>query len=101
MSKSSPAEKQALRRAADLLGGQAGLAFAIGYEDRRHVWPWFNTDRQVPMEHCPAIERATDGKVLCDELRKDITWHRVKDKSWPWHPKGKPLVDVMPAVEAN
>lgn len=83
-----------------MLGGQAAMSIAIGYEDRRHVWPWFNTDRPVPESKCAAIEQATHGRVTCEELRPDIAWHRIKDKSWPWHPKGKPLVDVMPAVES-
>lgn len=34
----------------------------------------------------------------CEELRPDV-WHRVPDKSWPWHPKGRPLVDVTRAAE--
>ena len=66
--------KQALRRAADALGGQAALASACGYSDRRHVWPWFNTDRRVPAEHCPLIERATGGAVTCEQLRPDVEW---------------------------
>lgn len=77
-------EKEALRRAAEALGGQAALASACGYTDRRHVWPWFNTDRRVPAEHCPSIERATRAAaarqndpsliVTCEELRHDVAW---------------------------
>lgn len=70
-------EKAALRRAADVLGGQAALAAACGFPDRRHVWPWFNTPRRVPAEHCPAIERATRERgapVLCEEIRPDVAW---------------------------
>lgn len=74
MSDTTPHKKQALRRAADLIGGQAALARLIGYEDRRAVWPWFNTDRDFPAEHCPAIERATGGKVTCEQLRPDVDW---------------------------
>lgn len=70
-------EKAALQRAADVLGGQAALAAIVGYPDRRHVWPYFNTDRPFPAEKCPAVERATREKgrpVLCEELRPDVAW---------------------------
>lgn len=70
-------EKEALQRAARVLGGQAALATLLGYSDRRGVWPYFNTDRRFPAEHCPAVERATREKgepVLCEELRGDVQW---------------------------
>jgi DNA-binding transcriptional regulator YdaS (Cro superfamily) len=38
------------------------------------VWQWLDDGRKVPAEHCPAIERATDGAVRCEELRPDIDW---------------------------
>lgn len=76
--------KAALARAAAALGGQAALASAIGFQDRRAVWPWFNQDRRVPAEHCPKIERETrriaDEKgdpslvVTCEQLRPDVAW---------------------------
>lgn len=81
MNKPLPPEKQALRRAAEILGGQAALATALGYDDRRHVWPWFNTDRKIPAEHCPKVERATRAKgdpVTCEELRPDVAWEVLR-----------------------
>lgn len=71
-------EKEALRRAADVLGGQAALAELLGYTDRRNVWPWFNTDRKFPAEHCPLVERATG--VTCEELRPDVQWDVLRTK---------------------
>ena len=84
MSTDLAAEKAALQRAADVLGGQAALASACGYPDRRHVWPWFNTDRRVPAEKCPAIEQATlakgaDKVVRCEELRPDVQWGVLRE----------------------
>lgn len=76
-------EKAALHRAAEIVGGQAALAAAIGMEDRRRVWPWFNTDRQVPAEHCPAIEKATNGQVRCEELRPDVAWSVLRGNAAP------------------
>jgi DNA-binding transcriptional regulator YdaS (Cro superfamily) len=84
-------QKEALRRAAAALGSQTALALACGYADRRHVWPWFSTDRQVPAEKCPAIERATREKaaelnrpelvVTCEQLRPDVPWHVLREQS--------------------
>ena len=77
-------ERRALLRAAEILGGQSALASACGYPDRRHVWPWFNTDRRVPAEKCPAIERATREKgqpVLCEELRPDVAWGVLREQA--------------------
>lgn len=88
----TPHDKDALRTAAELIGGQASLAALLGLPDRRNVWPWFNTERRIPCEHCPAIERATDGLVTVEELRPDAAWLRVKDKAWP-HPMGRPVLD--------
>lgn len=83
MPETTTPEKAALMRAAEVVGGQAALASAIGFSDRRHVWPWFNTDRRVPAEHCPAIERATRERgapVLCEELRPDIPWSVLREQ---------------------
>jgi len=84
-------EKQALRRAAEALGGQAALASACGFTDRRHVWPWFNTERRVPAEHCPAIERATRAKaaergdpsliVTCEEICPTVDWAVLREQA--------------------
>lgn len=38
------------------------------------VSQWVTGLRRVPAEHCPAIERATGGQVLCEDLRPDIDW---------------------------
>ena len=76
-----PPEKVALQRAAEVLGGQAGLARALGYADRRNVHPYFTLDRQFPAEHCPAVERATRERgqpVLCEELRPDVDWSALR-----------------------
>lgn len=76
-------EKAALQRAAEILGSQAALAAACGFADRRHVWPWFNTPRRVPAEHCPAIERATGGRVRCEDLRPDVAWDVLRAQGAP------------------
>jgi DNA-binding transcriptional regulator YdaS (Cro superfamily) len=76
-------------------GSQTRLAEAIEAQPQL-VWQWAQPDgrRRVPVERCPAIERATAGAVTCEELRPDACWHRVADPAWPWHPQGRPLIDV-------
>lgn len=99
------AEKAALTRAAKVLGGQAALAAAIGFSDRRHVWPWFNTDRRIPAEHCPAIERATRAAgepVTCEELRPDVAWGVLREQvaaAEPTATTGKPKGEHAIAAE--
>lgn len=86
MSEHAPPEKLALHRAARVLGGQAAVASLLGYADRRNVWPWFNTDRQFPAEHCPTIERATSEKgevVRCEDLRPDVAWEVLRLQAEP------------------
>lgn len=85
----------AISRAIEVFGSQAAMAAALGVRQPT-VSEWLRGERPVPEERCVAIERATEGKVTCEELRPDVTWHRVPDPAWPWHPKGKPLVDVLP-----
>ena len=89
--------KAALWRAAVLLDGQAAIATACGYEDRRHVWPWFNTDRKVPIEKCPLIELACGAQITCEQLRPDVGWGRIRDARWP-HPSGRPVHDLTKAL---
>ena len=40
------------------------------------AWASENPDarRRVPAQRCPAIERLTDGKVRCEDLRPDVAW---------------------------
>ncbi|HDL1296813.1 TPA: helix-turn-helix domain-containing protein [Mannheimia haemolytica] len=35
---------------------------------------WVNGKRQVPAKRCPEIEKFTEGKVTCEELRSDVDW---------------------------
>jgi DNA-binding transcriptional regulator YdaS (Cro superfamily) len=84
MDQQTSPEKVALRRAADVLGGQAAMASVLGFSTRQGVWPWFNTDRRVPAEYCPSIEAATRERgqpVTCEELRPDVRWDVLRLQS--------------------
>lgn len=60
-------------RAAEILGSQTALADLLGVS-KGAVSQWKDVGRRVPAEYCPLIERATDGKVRCEELRPDVAW---------------------------
>lgn len=79
-------EKQALIRAAKVVGGQAELARLLGFANRSGVSPWFRTRRAVPAEYCPAIEELTASagvRVRCEELRPDVKWSVLRAKRVP------------------
>ncbi len=81
--------------AIELAGGQSALARLIEAKPQE-VWNWAN-GRAIPPDRCPTIERATAGKVTCEELRPDVRWQRVPDPAWP-HPEGRPCIDVAAPV---
>lgn len=57
----------------DSRGDNKELALAVGVS-QVNVSLWKTGARQVPAERCPAIERATNGAVRCEELRPDVDW---------------------------
>jgi DNA-binding transcriptional regulator YdaS (Cro superfamily) len=72
------------------------LAAAIGGDvKRQHVEHWLNKGR-VPPAHRPSIERVTEGRIRCEDMDSggDATWARIPDADWPWHPAGRPVLDV-------
>lgn len=66
-------DQHPIDKAAGILGSQVALATLLGVT-KAAVGQWRDPDRRVPAEHCPAIERATEGAVRCEELRPDIDW---------------------------
>lgn len=61
---------EALKKAADAVGGVTKLARAIGVSQGA-VSNWFARG-QVPADKCRAIEVATDGAISRHDLRPDI-----------------------------
>lgn len=74
-------------------GRQTALAKALRCQPQL-VSQWANGIRDIPEDRCPAIEAATSGKVTCEEMGTDVVWKRMPDKTWNWHPKGRPMNDV-------
>lgn len=72
------------------LGGPTVVSRIVGLAvPTVHGW------KRIPEWHCPAIEKAkrTEGvDISVEDMRPDIVWARVKDKTWP-HPKGRPAID--------
>ena len=80
------------------LGGPTAVARMLGIK-APSVIGWGG---RVPADRCPDLERATAGRMTCDEARPDVRWQRVPDAAWP-HPGGRPCIDVAapahPAAE--
>lgn len=71
--------KHSLIRATTFMGSQKALADAIGVSSKT-VWAWLNREA-VPAEYCPAIERATNGAVRCEDLRPDVDWAYLRNST--------------------
>lgn len=67
-----------LDTAISILGGTANLARALGVAPNV-VSNW--RKRGVPVEVCPAIERATNRQVLCEDLRPNVDWQYLRDSA--------------------
>lgn len=63
-------------------GAQARLAKALEIPAPL-LSAWAAGERQVPAERCPGIERATGGKVRCEEMRPDVPWEVLREQAAP------------------
>jgi DNA-binding transcriptional regulator YdaS (Cro superfamily) len=59
-------------QAIGFFGSQTALAKHIGVSPQA-VQQWVQRNI-IPAEHCPVIERLTDGKVRCEDLNPEIDW---------------------------
>ena len=62
---------EALQKAVKICGSQAELARRIG-ASARQVSNWVNREGRCAARFCVKVERATNFKVTCYELRPDI-----------------------------
>lgn len=72
-------EENLITLASSIVGSRTALARIIGVT-KGAVWQWEH-ERRVPAEHCPAIERATNGIVRCEGLRSDVDWAYLRGTS--------------------
>ena len=75
-------------------GSPTAMAAEIGGKvQRQHIEYW--RANGVPRDQRPHVERVTNGTVTCEDLTDgDAEWLRVADSEWPWHPDGRPYLDV-------
>lgn len=63
----------AIKRAIDILGGPVKAAEMLKVGRYQNIQQWALAG-SVPPKYCPAIERATNGQVRCEDLRPDVDW---------------------------
>lgn len=68
----------AFEAACKLCGSQQKLAEALGVTAAavNHV---VMGRRSIPAAWCPVIEKLTQGKVVCEQLRPDVAWGVVRE----------------------
>lgn len=72
----------AIERAIELVGSAAKLAEDIGVSPQ-YMSQLRSGTRPVPAERCPNIERATAGRVRCEDLRPDVDWAYLRATNCP------------------
>jgi DNA-binding transcriptional regulator YdaS (Cro superfamily) len=65
-----PIKRTALHRAVEMLGGQTATARLVGRK-QSSVSMWLHRNK-IPFEFCILVERATGGRITCEELRPDL-----------------------------
>lgn len=78
----------AIRRACEVCGSATTLAGLLG-KSPQFISQMVRGERPVPAELCPAIERATQGAVMCEHLRPDVPWGVLRLQAAPADPKPK------------
>jgi hypothetical protein len=61
--------------------------------NEQYLYQVLTRRRVLPIERCPAVERALQGAATCEQLRPDVRWVRMPDDGWP-NPQGRPLPDL-------
>jgi DNA-binding transcriptional regulator YdaS (Cro superfamily) len=69
----------AIKRASSYIGSASALAKILGLS-KGAISQWSD---EVPAEHCPAIEKACDGTVKCEELNSKTDWAYIRGTSVP------------------
>lgn len=64
----------AITKAINIVGGTTVLASACSVSQPFIMQ--MKSGKPVPPKRCPAIERATNGEVRCEDLCPDLTWNR-------------------------
>lgn len=65
--------EESLDKAIAIIGSLKALANELKVT-KGAIGQWKIPHRRIPAEHCPTIERLTNGQVRCEHLRPDIEW---------------------------
>jgi DNA-binding transcriptional regulator YdaS (Cro superfamily) len=76
-----PNPMAALDAAVAIAGSMAALGSAAGV-GQSHVSMWKRRE-SVPAKYAPAIERATGGRVRCEDLCPDVDWGVLRNPLTP------------------
>jgi DNA-binding transcriptional regulator YdaS (Cro superfamily) len=69
--------EESLDKAIAIIGSLKALANELKVT-KGAIGQWKIPNRRVPAEHCPTIERLTNGQVRCENLRPDIEWSYLR-----------------------
>lgn len=72
-------QENAVKRAVKAAGGAAAVASLFDISTVS-VYEWINNNR-IPAERCPALERACQSAVRCEEMRPDVDWAYLRQQS--------------------
>ncbi|MBX3629331.1 MAG: helix-turn-helix domain-containing protein [Nitrosomonas sp.] len=67
-----------IKEVCQYVGGQAKLAKFLNISTSA-VNQWVLGRRPIPARFCPEIERFSQGRVKCEDLRPDINWAFLRD----------------------
>lgn len=71
---------EAITKAIRKIGSMRLLGERLGVT-KGAVSHWKNSGTSVPAEHCPEIEKLTDGEVLCEQLNPNVDWTYLRGRS--------------------
>ncbi len=74
--------EEAFEQALAQIGSMQLLADHLGIT-KGAVSQWKLEGRRIPAEHCPSIERLTNGAVRCEDLRPDVDWAYLRSTATP------------------
>lgn len=60
-----------------MFGSLSAMARALNLSGYQVIQEWRRQGR-VPAEHCPVVERLTEGAVTCEELNDKVDWAFVR-----------------------
>lgn len=70
-------KNESIDRAVEHFGSLSAMARALGLSSYQVIQAWKAAGR-VPAEHCPRIERLSEGAVRCEDLNDRVDWAYVR-----------------------